>query len=324
MTQLPAPPQERPSFGARMWSAFRAFVRALFRLALLVLIIAAIVLGAYQGIPLLYNNYVLPLQQNTRDIGDLRARQDQTAGQVTERLNDVRERIDQLEVVSDQDKQTIAELQTQIQELEALLVAQQGELSEAMAQSEEQDEALQQTLDSLSESLGEMDTALGSLEDSIGELAGEVDENRAQSDALALAFADAENPINTLRRELQLVKAMELITRSRLFLSERNLGLLEQDLLAARELLLGLQGDVLDYQEDALTAVIERLDLALGNLPDELDLAENDLEVAWQLLVDGLPSAPPEQLEAAGTPTATPELTPAPDATPTVTPTASS
>jgi hypothetical protein len=63
--------------------------------------------------------------------------------------------------------------------------------------------------------------------------------------------------------------------------------------------------------------VIARLDLALGNLPAFPVVAVDDVDIAWQLLVNDLPEQPQETatLEpVAETPT------PAVDVTPTATP----
>ena len=127
------------------------------------------------------------------------------------------------------------------------------------------------------------------------------------------------------------MKAMEMLTRGRLYLVQNNLGLAQNEVQAARDVLAGLVAP--DYQQAALNAMIIRLDLALANLPGAPVLAAEDLEIAWQLLRAGLPSEgaaataerPALSTEAvtplatqASETTATP--TDAPEATPTPTP----
>jgi hypothetical protein len=123
-----------------------------------------------------------------------------------------------------------------------------------------------------------------------------------------------------------LIKAMEMLTRSRVYLVQSNLGLAKDEILAARELLAEMS--VPEYQQTALAAIIDQLDLAAQNLPDFPILASENLEVAWQLLRSGLPTeseasaalespleatAPAEPAtEATPTPTVSPEATSTP------------
>ena len=56
----------------------------------------------------------------------------------------------------------------------------------------------------------------------------------------------------------------------------------------ARALLSDLQTQLPARYQDAMAAILTRLDLVLGNLPGATDLARSDLDVAWQLLLRGL------------------------------------
>ena len=129
-----------------------------------------------------------------------------------------------------------------------------------------------------------------------------------------------------LFRELQLVRAMGLLTRSRLLLVQHNLGLAESDIRSGRELLVALQSEVPAYQAEALADIVERLDAVLENLPGAPVAAADELDGAWQLLVEGLPGgmiatpAPEVTPEASPTPQATPEATLVATPTPTATP----
>jgi hypothetical protein len=132
-----------------------------------------------------------------------------------------------------------------------------------------------------------------------------------------------------LKHQVMLTRAIEILSRGRLYLSQSNFGMAKVDVQSARNLLAALKADVPDYQVKTLDTVLARLDLALGNLPDFPVIAVDDVEIAWNLLIAGLP----ESAEAAAatpqpisTPTLTPTLaaspTPAPtlDLTPTLTP----
>jgi hypothetical protein len=82
-------------------------------------------------------------------------------------------------------------------------------------------------------------------------------------------------------------------------------------------LLLSLQSDIAVDKEAALQEVIARLDRSLENLPAFPVIAADDLNIAWVLLVNGLPDLP----ESTPTPDSVTETPlPAEEVTPTVTP----
>jgi uncharacterized coiled-coil protein SlyX len=132
--------------------------------------------------------------------------------------------------------------------------------------------------------------------------------------------------------QIRLLKAMEMLSRARLFLYQSNFGLAKQDAQSARDLLAGLQEDAPEALAAELTEALFRLDLVLKNLPDFPVAASVDLDLAWQVLVQGIPQPTPVPTESAtpsplpGTPIPeiptpeppTPDLsaTPAPTATP--------
>ena len=129
-------------------------------------------------------------------------------------------------------------------------------------------------------------------------------------------------PLENIRNELQLVKAMELLTRARMLLDTNNLGLAQEDLQSASDLLNELQARLPDDQKTNLSEIIERLNTASGNLPNRPILASDDLEIAWQLLLTGLPEQnQTATAEVSGTPDVSSALTtPSPESTGAATP----
>ncbi len=135
--------------------------------------------------------------------------------------------------------------------------------------------------------------------------------------------ATLENEIQTkqdetlleLKHEVMLTRAVDMLGRARLYLAQSNFGLAKEDVQSAREVLAELQ---FETQDELLRQVIARLDLALGNLPAFPVVAAGDLEIAWQILMTGVP-------ENTATATFTPEVliteTPTPTQIPTATPT---
>jgi cell division protein FtsB len=205
------------------------------------------------------------------------------------------------------------------------------QLKEQIADLQKQLDAVRSRADALDQTIAAQAETLAKLE----QVQSKLDEATAkQRDSILVE----------LKHQVMLTRAIETLSRGRLFLSQSNFGLAKQDVQATRDLLAELQADVPDYQAQALKAVLSRLDLALGNLPDFPVIAVDDVDIAWNLLVAGLPesaeaaaaiptltlpaetpAATPTQTLTPGTATATPTLTLTPEASltpgPTPTPT---
>ncbi|HCS40927.1 MAG TPA: hypothetical protein DIW44_15270 [Anaerolineaceae bacterium] len=122
-----------------------------------------------------------------------------------------------------------------------------------------------------------------------------------------------------LLNQLSMTRSIELVSRSRLYLSESNFGLAKKDLQAARDLLYTLLDKIPTDQVGALKIVIERVDMAIEKLPAYPVVAANDVDTAWQYLVDGLPNVPEQAVTPVILPsTETPEATATIEATTTI------
>ncbi len=122
-----------------------------------------------------------------------------------------------------------------------------------------------------------------------------------------------------LTRQINLMKSMELLSRARLFMYQSNFGLARQDVGTARDLLVTIQPTAPEDFADDLAEIIHRLDLTLSNLPGFPVAASDDLDIAWQILLAGLPDV--QTTPATATPTPAVEL-PTPPPIPTLEPTA--
>jgi len=239
----PEPPVEKgPSFGSRLGQAFLNFVRALFRLIALALVILGIGAAIYFGVPFVNNNVVLPIQRNTSQIYQLESQ--------------------------------VATLQAQLDEMNMRV------------------SGIESTIESQTATIAKLNEMQATLEQ----------EATKQNNSVLIA----------LKREVMLTRSIEIIARARLFLSQSNFGLARDDVQAARDILAGLLADAPAYQADALNQIIMRLDLALGNLPAFPVIAVDDVDIAWQLLMIGLPESPSEATIPVGTITVTFTFTPTP------------
>lgn len=253
----PAPIHTGPSFGQRV----RRFFDFLIRLVASLIILGVIGLGLYYGLPLLYNKYIVPVQQNTAGLTELQAQQKQT----NQKLADLQSRLDAVEKGQSQNDQALTKLDGRMSEVETRIAAHTKSLA-----------------------------ALESMQSKL----------QAQDEATT---AD-------LKRQIDILKAMELLSRARLFMYQSNFGLARQDIQIAHDLLATVQEDAPNSLASDLKEVVRRLDLVLSDLPNFPVAASDDLNVAWQILLLGLPEAG-TGTSVAGTPPPTTTPFPTPGAT---------
>ena len=258
----PVPPPQPfvagPTFGQRI----RLFFNFLLRLIMTLIIVGAIGVGLYFILPLLYHNYILPVQENTAQLQQLHNQQLQS-------------------------EQAVADLQTRLTALEA-------------------EQARQvESFTSLDKRVSDIETEISARTQSLAAL--------EEMQAMLQSQYEASNV--ELARQINLLKGMELLSRARLFMYQSNFGLAKQDVQSALDLLATVQPEAPESLANDLNAVILRLELALANLPDFPVAASDDLDIAWQILLGGLPQA--QTLVGGATPT--PEVMPIPNPETTVT-----
>jgi len=249
-----------PTFGQRVGR----FFAALLRLVIFLIVLAALAAGLYFALPLVYQNYILPVQENTAQLTQLKTRLAQN--EIT--IAGLQTKLDAAQTAQAQQAQSISDLDGKVQKIEEEIAAR----TQSLAALEQAQSALQ-----------------------------------AQNDA-----TDAE-----VERQINLMKSMELLSRARLFMYQSNYGLARIDVQTARDLLAKVQPTAPADFTDDLAEVIYRLDLTLANLPTFPVAASDDLDIAWQILLGGLPQ--PQAVPVTATPASE---TPAPEVTATPTPSA--
>jgi hypothetical protein len=260
-----------PMKPSTFWSRLgRAFVNIL-RIVLILAVIAGLAAAVYFGTPYLYQKFILPVQTNTSRLSTLEGKQAADMDQVAGQISALQGRLSDLENRQTGNAQAVAELQGQVQAVETQLSANGQAISQL--------EVMQATVEALSAASAEHEALL----------------------------VGGDSALAALQLQITQTRAIELLSRARLYLSQSNFGLARQDVQAARDVLAGLQQKMPADQSAAVGAVIARLDLALGNLPDYPVVAVDDVDIAWVLLVSG-PANPAAELPA-GTP-APPQSTP--------------
>lgn len=237
-----------PATGDKVATFVQRAVRLLVRLLFAALLGIGLGIAAYVGAPALYRHYIEPVQVNSQRLTDLEQafRQSQEA-----------------------DRQERTALHERLTELESDLATQAEALAGLQAQVERQGDDL---------------NALAGVPDRLAALEGDLEQTLADIASLEGSLATADGPTQRLARQLQLIRAMELLTRARLWLTQSNLGLAASDIESARQVLLEAAEAAPEEEALPIHAIIDRLDTALTDLQTSPIVAADDLEIAWRLL----------------------------------------
>ncbi len=234
------------SLGERIFGFF-------LRLIFVILIGVGIGVGAYYGIPALYRDFIQPIQTNTQRISALE-----------ENLASVQ--------VDIREKQSF--FSKGIADVEGEVASQREELSAINAQGE----GLKTSVDEIQSEL----ERIQSLSERIQALEGDLEDLGERLNTLETAVEEDNPPIEEIRRQIQLIRVMELVTRARMWLIQDNFGEAKDDLAVAKEALEILEAN---QGDETLAPIIERLDQILFEISLSPVIAADDLEIVWQLLI---------------------------------------
>ena len=212
--------------------------------------------------------------------------------------------------------------------------AQVRELQTRQEQTEQELADLQTRLETLETVQNQQDQSLTEFDQRLIDIETEINartESLAALERLQSELEEQNQAVSAeLERQIDLLKAMELLSRARLSMYQSNFGLARQDVQIARDLLAKIEPDAPGTPAQEVGAVILRLDMTLSNLPDFPVAASDDLDIAWQILLSGKPqgtptvtltptqigSASPTPSAAGVTITPSPQATVQPSATP--------
>ncbi|MCB9110731.1 MAG: helix-hairpin-helix domain-containing protein [Anaerolineales bacterium] len=176
---------------------------------------------------------------------------------------------------------------------------------------------LQAEVDALQAQVDDMNSRVAVLEGSVEAHTASIQKlEEMQATLDAQLQENNDTVLIELKQEVMLTRALDILGRARLYLSQSNFGMAKADIQTARDLLAELQAE---KNDPVLKSVLGRLDLSLGNLPDFPVIAAGDLEIAWQILITG--NTPPPTATMTATPTPAPleeTLTPSPEVSPTI------
>ncbi len=222
------------------------------RVVFILVIVVGIGAIVYFGVPYLYEKIIYPIENNTERLTEIENTQ---LVELDESLSGLQNRLDELEKEESENRQNFDELQGKV---------------DALA------EAIEVHNDKL-DTLAEMQASLDALVTT-----------SAKYDDLLIGD---NSTLATLNYQVKMSRAIELLSRARLYLSQSNFGLVKADVEKAKELLIILNSEMPSSEKKVtLGIVIERLNLASANLPDYPVIAVDSVDIAWQLLVDDLPT----------------------------------
>jgi hypothetical protein len=257
------PENNQPSFLQRLGRAFGKTMRFLFGLVL----IAAVAALIYFSVPYIYERVIRPLDANTEELAAIEAKQADDVAELTGQISDLKARISELENRQTESAQLLSALEGQVIALDEMVAKQTLTLKQ----------------------LDEMQANIGAL----------LDVSAEHEDLLT-----GENSVvAALHQEVMFSRVIELLSRGRLYLSQSNFGLAKADIQSARDLLAQLEPEIAEEQSAVFQDVIQRLDLAIKNLPGFPVVAVDDIDAAWELLISRLPEDF-ETIPLEGTPTA--------------------
>jgi hypothetical protein len=301
---------------------FGRFIRALIKVTLTLIILAALGIGGYFGVRELSRS-LLTLTADTHE--------------TTSRVNLLRSDVNSLMENEAEGRRQDFEVQTDLTALDGRVSVVERNMETDLARQEEQLAALEGRVDELaaagaviSENVTLLRGGIGALQaDIVGFgsdldiLGGEVDGLQSavssltgETEVLQASLVDplaGTEDVAELRQILVLFRVWELMSRARLRLVEGNPGLALADVAAAQRALTAVIETSTEEMAALLLPVQQRLDLAAASLPNDPVTAGRDLESGWEALdaiveaLLGLPEAvtvPAEAPEPPATPAA--------------------
>ena len=314
--QIPSEPQKKSC----LERALIFFIRLLFAFVVGI----AIGVGIYFGVQLLYNEYQSLTQEYDSRISALETSQSDSNQQMIDRLSGFQTRLETLEIQGDTQKNTIADLESQLdsydefRSYQATVVAGQQEtitiLQDTILALQDEFSTVQTDLIALESSLSGFQEDLLAIETLSNSLEDSVNENQAAIETINQTLMVMDDRMLELEYKMAFLEAMEYLTRARLNLVQGNLTLAKSDIEATRTLLVVLQEQLPPLHAAYVGEIISAVDEILTFLPGAPLTAADKLESVWQMLAAGLPVESEENSETPldSTPSPTPMVTPTP------------
>ncbi len=252
------------------WGVIVGFFRFLFILILVLLIIAAIGAGLYYGVPWVYQNVIDPINSNSARLAALEQ---------------------QVETLRTQHAEEQSDMQAQMAQLEADLMAAQEEIA---AQGEQLD-ALKTRIQRCEQRITRLETSLAADEEAISAIAEEIRQVQDQLGAETAALQEAQQQ---LQGRFALLQSAEDLLHVRILLLEDNPRGARDALTAAEAHLQEAASQVPAWSEaiEGFTGEVQTID---GLIAEHSFRTLSDLEALWAEITD-FAMEPPATLAGSG------------------------
>ena len=161
------------------------------------------------------------------------------------------------------------------------------DLAERDLEIDEQQSGLEGRIDDGADEIANQSEAIN---EQMAVLAAELAALMDRLDTLEVSLSEVGQPFDEMQGQLQLIRAMTLISRAQFWLSEDNLGQASEDVTAARAMIFDRAEKWREETEygdrvTVLDEIVSRLDIALEDIRTQPSIAEDEIEIAWKLLI---------------------------------------
>jgi chromosome segregation ATPase len=238
-------------------SAFARVIRVIFRILLVSLIGVILGVAIYFSVQVLYRDYIEPMQATLQRIPEIEEELAQDKAITRKQMGQIGERLAEIE----------GQLAEQGETLAILLV----ETDRVLDELEDQDDRIDR---------------LRNMADQVEVLSADLNGMIEKVETLEITLSDVELPTQPINLQLRMIRAMTVLCKARLWLTEDNLGLAAEEIENARDLLASVpEVDSIEGNE-LLEQIIERLNLALADVRTIPIVAADELEIAWKLMLE--------------------------------------
>lgn len=259
------------SVKSKKWTAGKVIL-ILLRFFIVILFGIAIGLAAYFGVPALYRNVIEPIQAHETRLTGVEQEIDVLREDLVDIINNQAEQINELEVEISSAREAFSALETHIYAIDELVVDLKQNQQILLAPEDESTEMMAD--------LGLLGIRIDELEIILAAMVAE----QSDTEDVAVLSESTCASIPGLSHQIEQLRALAYLDRAHFEAVDDNIGLARTDMLAAYDILAGINEQASAEVCDLLEPIIERLDLALQNLEDRPTFAIKDIELVWSEL----------------------------------------
>jgi septal ring factor EnvC (AmiA/AmiB activator) len=247
-----------PDVWSRLWRTIGHLLGVLLRLLFVVVVAVLLAAGVYLGAPWVYRHVIHPVQSSMAQLTLLQRQVDETNAQWAESFGAQQQRVASLESQLAGQGERTASLEASLSRMDEALTEQQATLNE-----------LSSAVDAISNNYASV-AEVGTLRDEFATL---------EKDVMLSEQVTAQ--LETLEHRIVLVQTWQEVLKTRLYVTEGNVGDAETTLALAMTHLGQVAVLRPESEREAITTIQTYLTRAASRLREQPILAAQDLESAW-------------------------------------------